>query len=640
MKDKVIRYDPPGAIGLVDVSPLLLLRFNEASSFTLPQDEGPVCNDFGTRNGALTMPEIVDGVLGSARQFAGVGVGLYSTDIAPGATLATRDVSIQVVLSWKASDQVITAGNIIVRGLSGSASERVCYGLRIDTVDVPTNKGKIRIWWETSGGARKVQDGPIVEFPVDDFTMITATRRWVSSTEVSIRYYVGDVRVFEATSPDGDIGGGTTGGITLGYRDNGGAATEWLVAPVDELLVVARELCAEEVEATWLRLTRYQPLGVRLFREQFDEDFPISSDLDSDVQRDIAMTGQALGFAAAQAENLRANFLPCRAYGTTLEQWEKAVHVTPKPAAGIDERRARVEARIRQKNGISIPGIKDALIDLVDCDVDDLEFIAYDNTITDSFDTQVDPIAWDMTPTGCATWSAGKARISPGAGNFLMNGAVKDWKTMTRNVSQSTLPGVIGQEHAIVKLAMSTVADNSEAGLFVSDRSIGAYLLLGLRRDAGVSKVVGEMFFGGTFFNTLEVLGGNPAAIWLHLRSNDFLNDWSLLWSTTGESTGLSESTASFTSRIYHAGIYHRTFASSTGAVADFDDFKLRTPHGTRPFNAYVLRDPGLGGNPDLDGARSVIRAIKHGYTHATVVTSRGFLIGETGINEGPIGTP
>ena len=74
--------------------------------------------------------------------------------------------------------------------------------------------------------------------------------------------------------------------------------------------------------------------------------------------------------------------------------------------------------------------------------------------------------------------------------------------------------------------------------------------------------------------------------------------------------------------------------------MADFDDFVLYTPRGTRPFSAYVFRDPGLGGSPDLEGSHSVIQAIKHAFTNATIITSRAVLCDGhgTGCDRGPMG--
>jgi len=363
---RLITYDPPGAIGLIDVDPMMVIRFTEPSRFSLPQDDGRVCQDFNTRDGLLNMPDLADGVVGQARYFSGDQEGLFSRDVVPGATVSTRDVSIQCIINWDFANQIANSGTratIVARGAGGSAAERVCYGLRI--VAGGGNLGGIQMFWQSESGA--TFDAPALSVPFENgFTMITVTRRWIDGNMSNVRYYIGRELLQNVDWPHGDIGGGTTGAMQIGYWENGGSRDDFFVGHIDELMIVGRELCAEEVEATWLRITRYQPLGEQLFREMVDEGFPITRDPSSDVQLDIRMTGQFLGFAASGIENLRANFLPAHAYGTTLEEWQEATHVSPKPAQGFEEKRARVESRLRQKRGISIPGVKDALGDLVD----------------------------------------------------------------------------------------------------------------------------------------------------------------------------------------------------------------------------------------------------------------------------------
>ncbi|HKQ65971.1 MAG TPA: putative phage tail protein [Methylomirabilota bacterium] len=651
--DKRIAYDPPGAIGLVDREAVLLIRFDETDDSARPQDAARAMTDFDvTATGVLgsrVMPPIVPAALGRGRLFTpGAGNGLLARDLDTGSTLLTRDMSIQLVMSWDAAAQLASGqpGVIVVRGLGTGSAEFVSYGLELDVVDAPTFTGKLRWFWEDVGGGEHLAAGVNVVIPPGQFTLITATRRWVSPTQVELAYYVGDQLAGVETSASGSIGGGTTGTMQLGFRSQGSPGNEW-AGVLDELMIVGRELCAEEVEATWLRIVTYQPLGNRLFLEMFDGGFPISDEPDSDVQLDIRMTGQSIGFAAAQTENLRANFLPQRAYGSTLQQWEEAVAVTPKPAQGIEARRARVLARLRQRRGVSIPGIKDALLELVDCDVDDLVFIAYSNTITDGFDTVVEPLLWDMTPTGCAAANAGRARFAPGAGDYTLSSTSRLWRTIARTVSQPVAPvdellGVIlGGEQVIAKLVFTTPQDTCEAGVWVGDKSAGNYLVLGLRDVAGSFKVVTESFIAGISQGLVvqATLGANPAAIWLYLRGNAF-GGWTPAWSVTGPSSDFTNGGAiTHPHTVHWAGCYLRGVASGA-PVADFDDFVLYMPNGTRPFNAYVYRNPALGGSPDLEGAHSVLQAIKHAFTHATIITSLAVLNADPGspCDRGPMG--
>jgi hypothetical protein len=650
--DKLIDYrvrgKAPGGLGLVDRSAKLLIRFDETSTATRPQDETGACEDFDVLETpvATAMPISAVSALGRGRTFNAATMGLGARDKDPGATLLTRDVTIQVVLSWDAASQSAAGipGTIISRGVGGSSAEYVSYGLRIDVVDAPTFVGLIRWYWQDVAGAEKLQDGAEVCIPPGQYTMLTATRRWVSPTQVELVYYVGDRLLAAVTSADGSIGGGTTGLVQIGCRTVAGVNGAFYAGTLDELMVLDHEICLEEIEATWLRMVKYQPYATQLFRDQFDEGFPLAGEPDSDQALDIRMTGHALGLAASNVENLRANFLPQRAYGSTLEQWEEATAVTPKPGAtgSIEERRGRVLARLRQKQGVSIPGLKEALRDVIDGDPDDLEFISYSNMIRDGFDTAIEPQLWDQTPTGSAAWSSGRARFAPGAGTFTFSGR-SGWKTIARSVSQPSVQGTVSLAQTIAKLLMTTPQNNFEAGVWVGDKGLHNYLLLGLRDVAGVFKFVTEAFLLGISQGvTIQATpGANPAASWLHLHE-DSEASWVASWSTTSETAGYASSAPiAFPTLVHWAGCYIRsTGAVGAGPVADFDDFQLFTPNGTRPFNAYVFRDPGLGGTPDVEGANSVIRSIKHGFTHAAFVTSRAVLSADltTPCDRGPMG--
>lgn len=638
-RDKVIPVEVPGAIGLSDPDPVLLVRFDELETATRPQDAFGVLNDFETTiYFTSVMPTVVDAALGRGRMFNGFSTGLGARDKDPGSTLLTRDMSIQVVLSWDpASHSFGDPGAIVSRGIHIGAAEYTPYCLQIDVVDVASGTGKLRWFWHNLGGTGTAKAGFDVTIAPNSFTMITATRRWVSPTEVVLRYYIGDLLLGEVTTPDGAIGGGTTGAVQIGYRSEGSLSNHF-AGVIDEVLLVGRELTFEEIEATWLRITRYQPLGVQLFREMHDPGFPMTLDPSSRVQRENRLIGNALGYAAATAENMRANALPGRSYGSTLEDWETAVRVTPAPVASIDARRARVVARMRQRRGVSIGGLEDALVGLLGgASNSDLEFLAFTNDVADDF-TTLDLLRWDVTPSGSVTSVSGAARIAPGAGTFLMNGSTRTWARCEQAIGGDGLAA-----HHLVKLVFTTPQSNAEAGVYFGNAATGDYLLLGLRDIGGNFTIRTESFvaFASQGLVTQAIIGANPAAIWFHLRQvAGSPGTWRAGWSVTSGFDGFVES-----SNITHptvqnlSGLYLRSTAAIAAPVADFDDSLTRSPFGIRPFNAYVLLDDSLGFSPDVDGATSVIQAIRHAHTHGCFITNRSVLCDAAfGCDLGPMG--
>lgn len=623
-----MEIDPPGTIGLVDDDPVVLLRLDEEEDAIRPKDAAGSLKDLDVTTG-LVMPAVDDGVLGRARRFSSsTGTGLVAQDIESGASLLTRDMTIQVVLSWNATAQTTygSPGVIVQRGLgfASGASETRCYSLVIDPTDQAAGCGLLQWQWQDVAGVDHAQAGAVIRFP-SGFTMLTATRRWVSPTKVIIRYYAADQFIGEDESADGSIGGATTGTMQIGCSASGGGFGRFFVGAIDELLIVDREMTLEEIQATWLRITKYQPLGEQLFLEMHDRGFPISPNPTSDHRLDIRMVGHSLGFAAAQVENMRSNFLPGRAYGQVLDDWRQLVSVTPQPADGIDQQRSRTVAKMRQRRGVSTPGLQDALADLLGGgSVDDLEFLAFDNTVRDDF-SELSLMRWDVTPGGSWDGSFGTARASPGAGTYLFTGATKNWWTARQSIG-----GAGKQAHNLCKVAMTTPQANLECGIFFSEVVAGDYLLLGLLDDAGTFKIVSEKFSanvsGGV--TTHATLGGNPANLWLHLYQTAVDGTWKAAWSTTSATSGFTTSSdITHPTTAYWSGIYVR----STGAIAgasqvDLEDSVIRSPFGTRPMNAYVLLDESLGFSPDIDGANSVIRAIRHAYTHAAFIVSKNLL--------------
>lgn len=639
----VFALDPPGGIGLDDDEAVVLLRFDEAEAAIRPKDAAGSLQDLGITTG-LTLAAVGDGALGRARVFsASTGTGFVAKDIVSGASLLTRDMSIQVVAAWNAVGQAGygTSGMLVQRGLGfavGGAPEIRCYALLIEPTGI-ARQGSLQWQWQDENGSGHAQAGALFAMPTTGFTMFTATRRWISPTEVLIRYFVGDVKIGEFITADGAIGGATTGTMQIGCSPSGGGFGQFFVGSIDEIMILPRELTPEEVEATWLRLTRYQPLGVQLFREMHDPGFPMPTDPGSDVQREIRYIGTALGYAAAQAENVRANMLPRRSYGSVLEDWETALQVTPQPHQDIDTRRARAEARLRQRRGSTPPGFQDSLEGLLGgASVDDLEFLAFDNTVRDDFAT-LNLLRWDVTPAASWVAASGAARSSPAAGTYLMTGVVKNWLTSTMSV------GGDGREARILcKVAMTTPQASLETGVYFGEAVGSNYLLLGLRDDAGTFKIVTESFIANVSQGLVvqATLGGNPANLWLHLYQTTAQGTWKAAWSTTSATTGFATS-ADITHPTLQllAGMYVRSTGATAGAAqVNLDDFVMRQPFGTRPFNAYVFLDSALGFSPDRDGANSVVKAVKHAFVDGAFITSKSLLCDdlESSCDGGPMG--
>jgi len=632
--DQVISFSPPGTIGLPAEDAVVLLRFDELDPLQPIRDATGTLGDLvpGTWTHwdaglghdvitAMTMPEVVDAATGRGRRFSGIdaysvsGTGLIGYDRVSGSSLLTRDVTIQAICTCDLASQAMASGTGTIIRRGGA------YALSLYVVNAPARLVALR----ASGAPFALPDG---------FTLLTMTRRWVSPALVVSNYYCGD-RLVDTLSTTPFIGGATIDPTFVGYGQ--AAGFDPFIGTIDELLVLDREITREEVEATWLRITKYQPLGYQLFKELHDPGFPMSTDPSSDVQLEARMWGHGMGYAAAMAEDMRANMLPPRAYGAVLAAWEQAVAVTPQPNQDVVTRRARVLARLRQRRGSSIDGLKDVLASVVGTDVDNLEFLAFDQTIREDFALGIRPERWDVQPSG-VTAVSGAASFQPGAGTFTMTGTTRSWITMT------TAVGGDGREaHLIAKLALTTPIAGVEAGVYFGDWPHGNYLLLGIGDVAGVFKIVTESFVGNVSQGLVvqATLGSNPAALWLHLYQLPASGSWLAAWSTTSAIAGFATSTTITHPTLQNLG---GCYLRSTGAIAapraDFDDVTLRAPYGDRSLAAYVYRDPGLPGTLDVDGAQSAIVAIKHAFIDGAIITSKSVVCDDPGslCDHGPMG--
>jgi hypothetical protein len=607
------------------------LRFDEVASTERPRDAADGLAELDVVAG-LTMPTIVDGVTGRARSFlSSSSHGIQALDQVAGSTLHTRDVTIQTILRWDVAAQAAHAnpGTIIARGKGNASNEYMPYALEIRVVNAIAGVGEIRFLWHDIAGNLKTQLGAHFQ-ATSTFLMLTATRRWISSAEVLLRYYLGDELLSENTSVDGSIGGGTTGTTAIGSRFTGGAYARFFSGAIDELRVVPREMCIEEIQATWKRLAIFQPLTRSLVRELHPPGFPMSTSPESRVQRENSIWGDVLGYASAQAENMRDNLMPDRAFGDALERWEGITRQAPKPNESTELRRSRVVAKIAQKAGMSIEGVQAALLQLVDTDVDNLEFLAFDQTVVEDF-TALSTERWDPRPAADHTIASGELRVQAIAGTFV---TPDTWKRCFMPIG-----GDGRGAQAIVKLIPTTIPANAHCGVAFGSDVTKNYVFVGLRFTGAVYRIDTLIWINGILVSSppsINIGAGKPSPIWFHLYNtlgigygspttpSDFVSGYSV----TGPDSGFIYSAPfSAATAMQLAG----TAVLSVGATASpidvtFDDAVIRAPCGERSFFGYAYRNPALPGTPDTIGANANLRALRHAFTHFSLITSKSVL--------------
>lgn len=633
----------------------ILLRFNEQSDEVLPSDTSEQLEDLNIL-APSTMPPVADAFTGRGRAFSADDLtGLQAVDRADGNTTLTRTMSMQAIISWDlaAQDAYGEDATLVARGKNSAvAAERKAYAIELSIINLALRVCRVRFRWEDIGGSDYQANGAWFVWPADagDFVMLSCTRRWVSSSEVVVRYFIGSTMIGEFVETEGDIGGGTTGTTTVGARLEAG--TVWgnhFCGVIDELRLVDYELAPEEIEATWLRISEYQEMGVALYIDQHPPGWPVTFDPATRSGREASLIGRALGYAAAQIENFRANMMPDRAYGRTLERWERIVAVEPRHGDSIERRRDRVLARMRQRAGVSPFGVRVALEELLATDTENIEVIAFSNIIEDDFDTLQEQ-RWQANPA--AKWSAAGSLVvdtDDSSATFPV-----DWRTVLTGVDGPARIGGYGAQ-LFVKVDPADLVDGGEVGICLYDKVRRDALTLGVRLDGADYKVVSQRYISGvSVAETVHATTSNTPH-WLHLGATPVeysgqvatdLVDHFVRWSTTSASAGFTVGDpGDFSFIVGWCGFYARGFDGGTdidgvGMQASFDDAKVFFPHGCRPFYFYALRDEALPGEYDLKSASATLKKLKQAHTHACAITSRDVLCDDldSGCDLGPCG--
>jgi hypothetical protein len=604
---------------------MLLLHFNEPDGVR-PVDSMRNLDDLA---GAVPLAASWTGDTIGGRDFTAAAF-LSASDLAGRDTLTTRDATVQAIVSVRRASLV--QGELVRRGVGGSAAERCALGLEV--LPGPGSLLYLRWFWETEAGALKTQAPGVYEHPGDsEFVLLTATRRWESSSRVVIRYYVGEEMVGEIVSADGDIGGATTGTTRVGSGFHG---------LIDELKVTDHEMAHEEVRETWRRLTVHQPAGEDVFRGQIPIGPGWARDPSNLIGRRVRVAGQALGLAVASAERMRATWLPHRADAETLAEWERIRGIAPKPLDSLDVRRARVVALFQREAGYSRPAVQQALADPFDLAAADVQILEFTNAVHDTFEA-VKTERWHLESSSQWTSLVGtQLRVQ------VASAADIRWEAAARipchaRMSLASNAGAFSAQVTISGIANLTT--DAIVGLFLYNYRTGDALWFGVRNDGGTYRLMRRSYIAGVVSDVvMHSYGALPAPLWLRaIASSTTPGTYSLQHSlVSADDLATVAVVAGLVANPEYAGLAAVGLDASTATTTDvrFDDFVARTPAGTRPFHWYAYRDPLLAGEEDMRGANLIVEKLKPAHTHAAAISSRSLLCDDDGslCDHGPMG--
>lgn len=600
---------------------VFLYPIDEQADEVLPSDETGTGPDLQPVD-PDAVPEIVDGFTGPARQL-GDGLAFTSAENTGDADIR-RDMTAQAILELDFDAQVAigTLGIVVGGG--------TCWQLSLAAMAATERHVRIRLGWEDTNLSGSLdepelaEDGVVVGWP-ENWVLLTATRRWLSPTEVRVRYYLQDQLVGENISPYGAIEPSFSPYLTMGCRRAISGPPDFeafLAAKIDSWKVTDFEMTAEEVEATFKRLAVHQPAGGAMVRACQPPGQVYSEDPDSAIQRELAIDGDALGLALAKLEELRTDFSPARAW-SMLDDWERICRLPPKLLDTVETRRNRVLSFLRKVHGHSVPGVQEALAAAMDLDPDQVEVLEYVNLWTDDFATAV--ASWWRQEHGGITIVSGEVKLEldnavDGRWPLTLGQPTILWHSIDGDVLDND-----PAEGADVTIELSSVniGNGCHVGL-VAWNLARQLFFFGYYRTGGVTKLGWRKWSGGGFgaFTALE----DPAPAlsqWLRMRF-DGGTAWRVWWNGTGPDE-LDNETAIPAGialpRNVGLAIFQDTDTNPSAADCTFDDYRGFFPNGLRVFNWYAYRDPLLDGSPDMPGARAIVAKLKPAETEASAVT-------------------
>lgn len=563
-------------------------------------------------------------------------------------TRLVRDVTIRAFIDWKIENQLNgNTGVVCVRGksITGSDPERQLYGLELERIDA--NNLRMRARWQDRTGNQAVLAGAAFLKPAG-FFHVAVTRRWNTTSDVLVRYYVNDQLIGSETIVNtNDIGEGFGGTLIIGARNSSNPAVGFTAfmpidSVIDHISIEADEMSAEELRTDYRRQALHFVEGGALLRAYIPPGDTWNPNPDSLVQRWIAAEGDAIGDGLAEANRLRDDFLPDRAYGAALARWESITGLAPGPSDSIGVRRERVLGFLRKILGFSVPDIKTSLEPLFGLDAVDIEIVEYDALRTDDFGT--DDIAAPPSRIWITTPAAGAIGIAAGVCSVALGAAPVPGQWFQgpfaphRKASLSALKEQEPNRSILITELSSIVTADGTALIghlwMTANKDV---IWLGVRQVGGVRELASFTVIGGVvsgFTTLLTPFATDPFFLFTSYLGNGLFNFKTAIVAAGPYSADVAIPGPSGI-RWCGFGAVHQDAAGSA-ISADFDDAQIYEPEGLRGLAWQAFRDPGLPGEFSVENAQLQLDKQRPAHTEACAVIEKpqGFELGPTGLGK------
>ena len=585
-------------------------------------------NDLATPSGEST-PTVAQARYGRGRVFD-TGFAFEATDAVADATLLARDFTVMAWIDFKIlafSDTDV--GTIVLRHDGATA---VSFAVELERVNSTTLK--VRAFWDGPGASSTV--GVNFAIPASEF-MVSVVRTWNSATDVDVTYYINGDLIGSENVAQGAITATPGGLLAIGANPIGGYADHLPTdSVIDSLQIENDPVSAEEIRQIYRRVAVHQPAGYKILRAFLPGGEAWSRDPDSSVQRWIASEGDALGLEVADVERFREDYLPDRAYGGALEDWERITGQVPKDVDSVEVRRARVLGFLRTVLGFNPADLKTALEPLFGLAAVDIDIIEFDGLREDDFsveDVIADPSRMWVTRLGAGAivvdTPTPECDVSYGASPADARWWQKYPEPKGCPVRETSLTPMAGGDAdgamIIGTINAATAATDRFSGFFMRP-ALGVDVILWGVRGATLDLVHWTVDSGAV--NTPTVISaGVSVPITLAMR---YVAAGSYELGRIVAGAFVVDTTVAGPSAPRWAGFGCIEITNqATAGSASVRDLRVFEPNTPRAFTYLAVRNPALPGAYDLDSAQAQLDAQSPAHTRPIVVTDdQGFELG------------
>lgn len=647
-------------MGNVTGAPLIELKLGERATGVLPSDSRGTVPDFDADGTTNARPPVeLSSVTGYARVFDGATpTGLEAID-ADSLVRVTRSVTVQMIARFDiaAQDAAAVPGTVIAIGFrDASPGEDLQLLVELESDDLATRRAIVRMRWEDNTGALESGNAgaefivPTTPAGDDAALLLTIVREWRSDSDVIVRYYAGDLFLGKDNSTDGDIGGELGATITLGNRGDGAGGYEnYFEGKLEALAVLTYAMTAEEIRQISRRITIHGPEQYESLKALLPKDV-YSTDPGSIVQRELSTEAQMFAVVASKIAELRDDFLPDRAW-SFLDRWETVLGLAPRPSDTLAERRNRLLSFLRTVEGFSLPGVKQALEPTFDLDSADIAIVEFEPEIADDFATVLGDY-WHSHPADHTI-----AIVSGALSISALVGVEHRWSQLDSGPTGPASPHIKGSIDrdeldadpslgAFVTVTVDsdsfTTDDETLIGIAFLDQPGNDLAIVGLAQIAASIRIARMVITGGIEAAHVDVVAAPVRPFDLHVTYEG--SGSYRIYTSPVASTNLTDR-GTFTGPTNPAMVALGAFGLVAGGPTateslEFDDFRIFTPNGLRPFSWYAYRDPGLAGTPDIPGANAVVERIKPAHTQAAAIKTLALICDDDGslCDDGPLG--